>query len=584
VIYWNILLHHLENEFTWNKCQNVQGASTLIYAAYLSVQTKNNSLYNEVKAALQTILPVMLNEKGFFDEHIEKYSLKLEQFIDSYLDSIDYENILYFGFSVKDSQWILASVIAEKIKEREAKAIIVIIEICTSEKSKALLKNFMQFDVAFWGEHETQLLKLIHFLLNSYDFSKFNIAKSHYRENGIIKESSIKKTLAFDLSEKEVYSDFSDFFYYRNLSEISAQVDYLCIESGRGCHWNRCRFCYLNRGYKYRQKSVKKLYQEIKYLISTHKISRFALVGNDIIGKDMNRFDSLLNELIKIKNEYNDFAIYSAEVISTDLSHSAIIKMKEAGFVNIQIGFESVNNSLLKKIDKKNTFASNLNAIKHCVSVGINVGGANVLYNLLEETEDDIYESIENLRFFRFIMGEEKGFILHPIPLKVNSTSRYHKDISEKKQEYTSKINLYHKAFTNLFDEETRWYFFEFSLNLKNPKWGYFTDMQYHYTKNNYEYKFIYEDDKIIYQEFINKELIEDIEFYKNELYIYILNYCYDKAISIHELNTLLSENNGDRYSIDILKEKIDTLFYQGFLYRTPCYNEIVSIVNINLF
>ena len=98
VIYWNVLLHNLENEFTWNKCQNVQGASTLIYAAYLAVKTKNGSLYNEVKSALQTILPVMLNEKNFFDEHIEKYTLKLEHFIDNYLDSIDLKNILYFGF------------------------------------------------------------------------------------------------------------------------------------------------------------------------------------------------------------------------------------------------------------------------------------------------------------------------------------------------------------------------------------------------------------------------------------------------------------------------------------------------------
>jgi len=81
VIYWNILLYNLENEFTWNKCQNVKGASTLIYTAYLSVQTKNVSLYNEVKAALQSIFPVMLNEKNFFDEHIEKYALKLEHSI-----------------------------------------------------------------------------------------------------------------------------------------------------------------------------------------------------------------------------------------------------------------------------------------------------------------------------------------------------------------------------------------------------------------------------------------------------------------------------------------------------------------------
>ena len=33
---------------------------------------------------------------------------------------------------------------------------------------------------------------------------------------------------------------------------------------------------------------------------------------------------------------------------------------------------------------------------------------------------------------------------------------------------------------------------------------------------------------------------------------------------------------------MEILVEKIDTLFHQGLLYRTPDYNEITSIVNIN--
>jgi radical SAM superfamily enzyme YgiQ (UPF0313 family) len=581
VIYWNILLHHLENEFTWNKCQNVQGASTLIYAAYLSVKTKNNSLYNEVKAALQTILPVMLNEKDFFDEHIKKYSLKLEQFIDSYLDSIDYENILYFGFSVKDSQWILASVIAEKIKIRDEKLPIVVGEITTSEVAKTFLDNFKQFDFAIRGEYEIPLLELTQFLLNLCDFSKFDIERTSYRENEIVKETTTKKRLYLNLSENELYPVFDDYFYYKNFSEITAPVDYLVVEGSRCCHWNRCHFCYLNKGSKHRQKSVEKISQEIIYMISTFGVFRFRFVENDIVGKDINRFHSLLDELIKIKNEFIDFSIVAAEVITSDLSFNTIKKMAKAGIVLIQIGFESACDNLLKKIDKKNTLASNLNTIKHCVNVGIKVGGANILYNLSEEVEEDIYESIENLRFFRFIMNEKGGFTLRPIIVKANSSSKYFKTIIKKK-EYMPRINLYHKAFLNIFDEETKWHLFEYSLNHIDAKWDYFTDMHYHYTNNNYEYKFIQENDKIIYQEFLNNELTEHIEFDKNEPYISILDYCYDKPVSIQELQNLFSKKNKKITDVEILVEAIDSLFAQGLIYRTLDYTEIVSIVNIH--
>jgi len=580
VIYWNILLYNLENEFTWNKCHNVQGASTLIYAAYLAVKNGNKSLYNEVKAALQTILPVMLNEKGFFDKHIEQYALKLEQFIDSYLDGIDFKNVLYFGFSVNMNQWILASVVAEIVKKREGNMLTVIGGINSAEVAKAFLDNFKQFDIAILGEGEIPLEETTLFLSNHNNFSEFNVERAFYRENGVVKGSSSRKHNFYDLSSNDIYPEFGDFFEHRNQLGITTPINYLVFEGGRGCHWNRCHFCYLNKGYKYRQKSIDKISKEIKYMISTYGIFRFCFTDCDIIGNDMNRFCALLDELTKIKNEYENFTIVGAEVITLDLSCSTIKKMAEAGIELIQVGFESASNNLLKKIDKKNTFASNINTIKHCFDVGVFPGGINILYNLLEETEEDIYESVENLRFLRFLLDEKRGFKLVPVTLKANSISKYYNAISDN-QGYVPIMNLYHKAFINVFNEESKWHFYEFSLNYRDAKWDYFTDMHFHYTNNNYKYKFTYKDDEILFQEFLNSELIEHIEFERNELYISILDYCYDKPVTINELQNKFSEKDRIFPDLKTLVEKIDTLFYQGLLYRTPDYNEIVSIVNV---
>jgi len=584
IIYWNILLHHLESEFTWNKCHNAQGASTLIYAAYLAVKNNNKSLYNEVKAALQTILPVMLNEKNFFDDHIEQYALKLEQFIDNYLDGIEFKNVLYFGFSVNDSQWVLASVLTEKIKKRESHPLIVISEITTAKIAKSFLENFKQFDFAIWGENEIPFLELTQFIVNINDFSIFNVERTFYRDNEIVKQTPTNRRNYLDLSEHSLYPDFSDFFEVRKQTGKTEPVIFLDIEGSRGCHWNRCRFCYLSRGTKFRLKSVEKISTEIRFLISVYGVLCFRFFGNDLIGNDINRFYYLLDELISIKSENPGFTIISGEIITFGLSYQTIKKMSEAGFVNIQIGFESSSNSLLKKIKKKNTFASNLNVVKHGLDVGINVLSANILYNLPEETEEDIYEAIENLRFFRFLFHKRNQIIFNPTFLLINSSSKYHKSIIANKQEYTSQSNLY-GAFCSTLEEETLWHFFDFSLKHKNVKWDLFIDMLYYFKNNPHRYVVIDGKNKITFQEFLNNEITEHVEFEKNELYITILDYCYDKPISVHELYKLhrfrVKDEKNCYFTIDDLKEKVDTLFYQGLLYRTTDYSEIVSIVNI---
>jgi len=84
-------------------------------------------------------------------------------------------------------------------------------------------------------------------------------------------------------------------------------------------------------------------------MISNYDIHRFEFLDNDIIGEDLDRFESLLDELIKIRKEYPNFVVIGAEIITLDLSYSTIKKMYEAGFINIQIGFESASNNLLKK-------------------------------------------------------------------------------------------------------------------------------------------------------------------------------------------------------------------------------------------
>jgi len=79
-----------------------------------------------------------------------------------------------------------------------------------------------------------------------------------------------------------------------------------------------------------------------------------------------------------------------AEIITRGIDFETIKKMHIAGFFHVQIGYESPSDTLLYKIDKKNSFASNLFFIKWAHELNINVGGMNVLRGLLEENLEDI--------------------------------------------------------------------------------------------------------------------------------------------------------------------------------------------------
>lgn len=117
---------------------------------------------------------------------------------------------------------------------------------------------------------------------------------------------SLKRGRYVDLSADDLIPDFSDFFENISLYPI---YDYaLSIEFSRGCHWNRCHFCYLNEGYQYRRKSIQKIKDEILKLIDKYKCFRFSTTDNDLIGADFEYFNQLLDVFIEIKKTHPQFA------------------------------------------------------------------------------------------------------------------------------------------------------------------------------------------------------------------------------------------------------------------------------------
>lgn len=305
-------------------------------------------------------------------------------------------------------------------------------------------------------------------------------------------------------------------------------------------------------------------------------------MDNDIIGKDINRFDQLLDELSKIKEETPNFTISLAEVITKGINSDIIKKMALAGFIHVQIGYESPSNSLLTKINKKNTFASNMLFIKYAKKYKINIGGANVIMGMYEEQGEDIIEAINNLPLQRFLLKHD-FFSHNASPLGVMHSSRYFKLYQEEAHLYEdSTIMRLIPSKYNQF-EDSDLHITEKIKTKYNPLWTSFFETEKYYLTNNYEYELLSKKDSILYREYLNSGIINELEFERGAIDWIILEFCNDSVRSINEIVSLLKTTSHPELLDIELYNIIDELYVERLVYVSDNYSEIVTIIDTKL-
>lgn len=331
----------------------------------------------------------------------------------------------------------------------------------------------------------------------------------------------------------------------------------------------------LNTGYKSRSKSSDVIIDEIRTYIKVYGVKRFLFLDNDIIGGDIKRFNNLLDGLIKIREDYNDFSILSAEIITQGVTYETIAKMSIVNFEGVQIGYESPSAELLKKIEKKNSFASNLFFIKWATTFGIFISGANIIRNLPEETESHIDEGISNLYYMRFYLNEGRFTHSHS-DLAICKASKYFNSFKNKgilnQLCHSSTFDFLPQGYIK--EEDKYSLILDFMKSGHDSKWDLFAKIEKHYIDNNYSYSLISNKNDIIYRELYNGLLINELEFEKEGLYWKVLSLCNKQINSLEKLVQQLNIAKADLISV------IDALKNEKLLYSNKDCSEIVTIIN----
>lgn len=541
ILYWNLYFFTPQHDFLFHNlkaCDEMY--NMLLYLNYIAFRDNDRKIYEEIRAILQSINPRHLtSEPDFYERHMESAYRQMERIIDDLLSSIDFSEVLCWGFAMKMDQWLFASIIAKKIKKIDPTIPIIVGGINSRDNAITYLDKFTQFDYATWGEGETPLLELIRYLERTNEVTALQeVSNVAYKSGNKILVSNKRNSQYLDMTDLVLFPSYSDFFETRKKLNVNSPV-YITIEGSRGCHWNRCHFCYLNTDYRYRLKAIDKITLEIKYMIDTYGIFEFQFLDNDLIGKDMERFHLLLDSFIGIKKEFPRFQIVVAEVITKDLDYATIKRMFDAGIVYAQIGYESASSVLLRKINKKNTFSSNLLYVKFANFHKIILGRVNVLTGLPEETAEDIIEACSNLRFLRFFL-DYKRFRHVTVPLTVNSSSIYYKGINENDSEWRL-YKLSHIILRNTFDRKDQWKIFEFIRAIDNIQWNSFHKIEKYYLTNKHTYRVERDQNKILYKEYINNKYIKSLVWNTDSLEVEILYRTNEKPNSFKELYSKVS-------------------------------------------
>ena len=348
---------------------------------------KNESRFREYYKKISSIDDEF--QKNFtFEDYVEKTDL----FYNWVVENIRWEDYDIIGFTLNYGQFLPSLAISKKIKEKHSeKKIIFGGSRTVKDLGKRVLESFDYVDFIVSGDGEKPL-----YLLASDYYNYQSIPLLMYKEKNKVFWNKSDEVSDINNLPLPSYDSF-----YKDLSLTSPEIQqFFCyygrlpVEISRGCWWNKCSFCnysiYLP---KYREKNIKRIVSEIEFLSDRYSMLSFQIIGNTLPKKD---YRILFEEIKKLGKDLNFFA----EARAGQLRRNDYKIMKEAGFINIQIGIESLSKSYLKKINKGVRLIDNIAALKFCKEYGIR-NEYNFIVRYPNEEEIDFEETKKNVKLIK---------------------------------------------------------------------------------------------------------------------------------------------------------------------------------------
>lgn len=180
----------------------------------------------------------------------------------------------------------------------------------------------------------------------------------------------------------ELQQNKNTFMYFSHIDQPRLGT----VITSRSCPFN-CTFCFHPLGKKYRQRSLNKIFEEIDYLVKRYQINVLNIM-DELFSVDKTR---MLEFAERIK-PYNLF--WLAQLRVTDVEPEVLAKMRDAGLFIISYGVESMDDSVLKSMNKRVTKAQIERALRLTREAKIGLQG-NIILGDLAETVATVKNSMD---------------------------------------------------------------------------------------------------------------------------------------------------------------------------------------------
>ena len=323
-----------------------------------------------------------------------------EPFIECCVKSIPWGEYKVVGFTSTFEQNLGSLALAKRIKALYPEIKIVFGGANWEEDmGLALHEHFRFVDYVCSGESEESFPALVQRLLKekARGLSLSRIGGLVYRQNG--RSVSTGRAVVIGEMDRLPLPDYSDYFRDFDASSTGDLViPTLLFEGSRGCWWGckqQCKFCGLNGGaMQYRAKSSKRVLRELETLVDQWKIDTVQAVDNVV---DMRFFRDVFPSLTQERRQLDMFF-----EIRANLKRRHVRLLRQAGVTRVQPGVESLNNHVLRVMQKGTTALQNIQVLKWCKEYNIEASW-NLLYGFPGEQRQDYLRTLQLLPAIRFL-------------------------------------------------------------------------------------------------------------------------------------------------------------------------------------
>jgi len=299
------------------------------------------------------------SEKVFMDI-VAMCQEQAEQFLDEVCERILETNPKIVGCTHFLLQLNASLAILKRIREKRPDIITIIGGAgCSAYSGQAIVDYMPQVDFVFCGESDDVFAPACRLMMAGDQEAIKKEFPCVLQKGGTYGVSHQYKDL-----KNSIFPDFDDFFSELKRQGLEQRIKPLLpIEASRGCWWGKCNFCGLNEkdGAHYRFKPSERVAKELEYLSNRYGTKHFFF--SDCIMADVHLRQ--LKDLLAGKN----YLMHTE--VKTSMTFEELSGIREAGFYWVVPGIESIQDDVLRHINKGNRAIKNIEFLKWCKIVGI---------------------------------------------------------------------------------------------------------------------------------------------------------------------------------------------------------------------